>query len=140
MEKFNSQLKEFCQLTIDLIDVRNENAEFLENNVISPNSNHFTKENELFEKTITLIRKITKEVEEVNINSDNINDVQRIYSFLSQFGGSNPLFKMAINNKLEELNLEIENQTQNLKKVNELKIEIDMINEKRMNVKIIMNN
>ena len=128
MEKFNSQLKEFCQLTIDLIDIRNQT--FTETK-----PNLFEKENELFEKTLTLIRKITKDVEEVEINSDNINDVQRIYSFLSQFSGTNFLFDLAINNKLEQLNLEIENQYLNLEKVNELKIEIDKINEKRMNVK-----
>jgi hypothetical protein len=128
MEKFNSQLKEFCQLTIELIDIRNQT--FTETK-----PNLFEKENELFEKTLTLIRKITKDVEEVEINSDNINDVQRIYSFLSQFSGTNFLFDLAINNKLEQLNLEIENQNLNLEKVNELKIEIDKINEKRMNVK-----
>lgn len=128
MEKFNSQLKEFCQLTIELIDIRNQT--FTETK-----PNLFEKENELFEKTLTLIRKITKDLEEVEINSENINDVQRIYSFLSQFNGKNFLFDLAINNKLEQLNLEIENQNLNLEKVNQLKIEIDKINEKRMNVK-----
>ncbi|EKT3958183.1 hypothetical protein [Flavobacterium psychrophilum] len=128
MEKFNSQLKEFCQLTIDLIDIREER-------VLNTKSNLLEKENELFEKTLTLIRKITKDVEEVEINSDNINDVQRIYSFLSQFGGTNFLFDSAIKNKLEQLNLQIENQNLNLEKVNELKIEMDKINEKRINVK-----
>ena len=128
MEKFNSQLKEFCQLTIDLVDVRNQT-------IAETKPNVFEKENELFEKTLTLVRKITKDVEEVEINSDNINDVQRIYSFLSQFSGANFLFDLAIKNKLEQLNLEIENQNINLEKVNELEIEIDKINEKRMNVK-----
>ena len=128
MEKFNSQLKEFCQLTIDLIDVRNQTLSKTKPNV-------FEKENELFEKTVTLIRKITNDVEEVEINSNNINDVQRIYSFVSQFSGANFLFDLAIKNKLEQLNLEIENEKLNVEKVNELKIEIDKINEKRMNVK-----
>ncbi|MCB6089465.1 hypothetical protein [Flavobacterium psychrophilum] len=128
MEKFNSQLKEFCQLTIQLIDIRNQTLS-------ETKPSQFEKENELFEKTLTLIRKITKEVEEVNINSKNINDVQRIYSFLSQFSGTNFLFNLAIKDKLEQLNLEIKNQNQNTEKVNELKIEIDKINEKRMNGK-----
>ncbi len=128
MEKFNSQLKDFCQLTIELIDIRNQTFKDTKPNL-------FEKENELFEKTLKLIRKITKDVEEVELNSDNINDVQRIYSFLSQFSGSNFLFDLAIKNKLEQLNLEIENQNLNLEKVNKLKNEIDKINEKRMNVK-----
>lgn len=130
MEKFNLQLKEFCQLTIELIDVRNQNISRTKTNLIE-------EESELFEKTLTLIRKINKDAENVEINSDNINDVQRIYSFLSQFTGTNFLFKSVIKSKLEKLNLEIEkqNQNQNFEKIEKLKMEIDKINEKQLYVK-----
>lgn len=136
MENFNLQLREFCQLTIDLVDVRQEKQEFIKNKDYEILQKFIDRENEIFEKVLTLVRLIQKEVEMVTINSKNVYKVQQIYSFLNLFTASNIFYMMATDAQLTRLKNKIEFMTinENEQKIKKLKKEIKKLEKAKINV------
>lgn len=134
MEKFEIKLKKFSQLTIDLVDIRQIKAKKFKKKNLNNILDVFKKENKILDKIRSIIVETSVEIENFDLNSENINELQKICWFYSQFSGGNSTFYNTINKKIYKLKLEIDNETVNedLLKVMDLKSEIKKLDEKKI--------
>ncbi len=125
-EKFEMQLKTFCQLTINLIDLKQESWAYIKTQNYENAATLVPKKKLISEQLLATIKEIKTENNNTAITSGNINQKQVISNFLKQFDNKNDGFIDAINIKINELQNELNNKMKayNFKNTDDLKLEI----------------
>jgi hypothetical protein len=125
-EKFELHLKTFCQLTIELIDLKQESWAFVKTQHYENVAALVSKKKLISEQLLAIIKEIETENNKTAITSENVNQKKLISNFLKQFDNKNDGFIDTINLQINELQNDLNDKMKayNFKNTDNLKLEI----------------